>query len=259
MPLLACPACQRTTEQPVTGVCARCSAAFLAHLDTIIVTWTKAHDELMPSGAWSGGGAHVFGSKPPCNIAALSWEEGHPILNILSEWEKLVREERHLVPLGMLPPLRMSDEIARLVGFHRHHAEWTCRQAWADEMLLEMQQLAKSGLAASRQTDTRVRILCPGETHEGEVCGKRLTIPEDHNEYVHCTRCQTMWTVPWLMRVALENVEWLDAAHLEQWFKIPESNVRRWAQQGKVRSVRADGSTVFSKSDAIALRDRLAS
>ena len=34
------------------------------------------------------------------NVTALSWVNGAPIINILGEWEKLVREERGLVAIG---------------------------------------------------------------------------------------------------------------------------------------------------------------
>ena len=252
MPVLKCPTCRRNTTEETTGICPRCTTQYRTNLDTIADTWHKAHNELMPNGTWSGdSSSHTFGSKPPCNINALSWEEGRDITNVLSEWEKLIREERHLMPVGHLKPLKPSDEITRLITFHRNHATWSCRQPWADDLYMEIATLARHGKTAAKIADTRVRIMCPGETHDGDLCGRRLVIPEDHREYVTCNRCNTAWTVPWLMRVALENVEWLDAAHLQQWFAIAEASLRRWVKQGKVRAVRVEGQVVYSKTDAL--------
>ena len=170
------------------------------------------------------------------NVAALSWLEGSDVLGVLWEWEKLIREERNLTPVGLLEPQGNKDqEIDASVKFHLSHLEWIGQQEWADEYARELRNLHRAGVAAARRDIDRARkIPCPADTQEGLPCGNRLTMPDDLLAYFTCPKCKNQWQAVRLVAVALadETVPvWLDAAAIAGYMGISERQVRRYAQR----------------------------
>lgn len=231
-----CPTCRRQFETDITGICASCQISAARMLHEIRATWYKAHGELLPG----AGGHGTAGSEPNIgvNVAALSWINGTPILNILGEWERLVREERSLAPVGTLKPLALEEEIGRLVTFHLAHMDWTALQPWADEYVVELRDLHAQGRSAARETDDAgMRIGCPGELPEGGLCGKRLAVPSDPEAIVYCKQCGTSWDQRRLAAVAMSVADievMLPLAEVAHLTGVPERTLYRWAKTGIV-------------------------
>ena len=247
MPLLACPACQRTTEQPVTGVCVNCRNRLSGWLQEIEETWHTAHNCLEPQvGSRSGGGSE---RKIGVSVAALSWVEGSPILGVIHSWEQLIREERGLVKVGHLKPLCLSDSIRAAFHFQRAHLNWIVDQPFANDYYLEIRDLLHAGKAACHQIEEgHARIMCPGELAEGGECGHRLPLTGDMHAEIHCKRCGTVWSVAWLVKVALSNQTsdvWVDGEAVAEWLNVTSRTLRTWATNGFVRR----------KGNSYALRD----
>ena len=233
---MKCPTCRRQPDHDLTGVCTDCQIGSSRLLHAIRATWYRAHGELLPATGGAGGGSAE--PKIGVNVAALSWVNGAPILSILGEWEKLVREERHLSPVGTIPALRISDEIDRITRFHLAHLDWTCTQPWANEFVTEIRELHQQGRTACRDSEGNgMRIDCPGELEEGGICGRRLTIPTDADTTIYCKQCHTTWDQRRLAAVAMSVAEvevMLPVAEVAHLTGIPERTIRQWAREGLV-------------------------
>lgn len=233
---MTCPTCRRDVDHGHPGICATCQIHAARMLHDIRATWYKAHGELLPGSS----SRRSSGSEPNIgvNVSALSWINGTPILNVLGEWERLIREERDLAPVGTLKPLPLEEEIARLVTFHLRHLDWLGTQSWADEYVIELRDLHAQGRTACRDLDDAgMRIGCPGELPESGLCGKRLAVPSDPEAIVYCKQCGTSWDQRRLAAVAMsvEDVDVMlsvvEVAHLTG---IHERTLRRWMRSGKV-------------------------
>lgn len=233
---MKCPTCRREHDHDITGVCTDCQIGTSRLLHATRATWYKAHGELLPATGGAGGGSNE--PKIGVNVAALSWVQGAPILNVLGEWEKLIREERDLAPVGSITAMLLPSEIDRLTTFHLAHLEWTCQQPWADEYVLEIRDLHQQGRQACRDTDAAgMRIDCPGELEEGGLCGRRLNIPTDAEATVYCKQCHTTWDQRRLAAVAMSVAEvevMLPIAEVAHLTGIPERTIRHWVKEGLV-------------------------
>lgn len=233
---MTCPTCRRQFETDIPGICATCQIAAARMLHDIRATWYKAHGELLPG----AGGHGTAGSEPNIgvNVTALSWINGTPILNILGEWERLIREERSLSPVGTIKPLPLEEEIARLVTFHLAHLDWLGTQSWADEYVVELRDLHVQGRTACRDLDDAgMRIGCPGELPEGGLCGKRLAVPSDPEAIVYCKQCGTSWDQRRLAAVAMSVADievMLPLAEVAHLTGVTERTIRRWVRDGRI-------------------------
>lgn len=233
---MKCPTCRRTYDHDLTGVCTDCQIRTGRQLHDIRAAWYKAHGELLPGNGGNGGTSNE--PKIGVNVAALSWVQGAPILNVLGEWEKLVREERTLAPVGRIPAMQLANEVDRLTRFHLAHLNWACDQPWADEFVLEIRELHAQGQTACRDTDQiGMRIDCPGELEEGGICGRRLTIPTDSEATVYCKQCHTTWDQRRLAAVAMSVAEvevMLPLAEVAHLTGVTEHTIRKWVREGLV-------------------------
>ena len=228
-----CPLCNRPTS---AGLCVRCDSRIHRQLDDLIEYWVGAHAELLPGRSGSGGRSseRTIG----LNVQALSFIGGHDILNLLHEWEKLIREERNLTrPAFLKKPASLEAEIREAVTFAQTHLPWSGEQPWIDDFARELRELHSQGMAAARQFVDKVRkIPCPAETGDG-ACGNLLKInAEEPLDIFECRLCHSEWTTLRLMAVAMSSSAeiWLDAEALAKWMGISERHVRRLAQRHRL-------------------------
>ena len=202
-------------------------------LDDLIEYWIGAHAELLPGK--SGNGGRSSERTIGLNVQALSFIGGHDILNLLHEWEKLIREERNLVrPAFLKKPATLEEEIRSAVAFAQKHLPWSGEQPWISDFTSELRELHSLGMAAARQFVDKVRkIPCPAETGDG-ACGNPLKINEEQPlDIFECRLCRSEWTTLRLIAVAMSSSTeiWLDAEALAKWMGVSERHVRRLAQK----------------------------
>ena len=230
----SCPSCGRDTDEPVTGMCVGCANRVRQQLREIVDLAHQAAETLEPG---RNGSTHAaaYGSRPPLNIVALDYAAtlgwsttvqtasgaihvDRDGLGMLHEWERLIREERHLTPVAYVPYAgTRHKEIMAACGFLTTHLEWACAQAWASEMVSEVSEVHRAGQVALRAVPERQgRIACPGELAEGGTCGAWLMLPasdkwddylrqpgETHpRRTLYCRICGTDWTIDRLLHVA---------------------------------------------------------
>jgi hypothetical protein len=168
------------------------------------------------------------------NLSALDFVAGQTILNTLHEWEKIVREERHLSPVALIPKQpSVEAEVSATVKFHLAHLDWALSQPWVDEFAREVAQVHSTGMTAARRfLDPVKRIPCPADLPDGKgVCNALIPVKgDDLREPVTCRRCKSEWTPARLIAVAMSapnlNV-WLDTEAIANWVGLSERQVRR--------------------------------
>lgn len=227
-----CPVCDYRVASE--GLCRKCHAKFHKMLDDLLELWEDAHLELLPGRG--GHGSHSSEQSIGLNVAALSFIAGHDILNLLHEWEKLIRSERSLTPPALLPPKDLWRELEDAVKFQQQHLVWSSTQDWFPDYISELRALHGQGLAAARRFVERVRrIPCPADNAEGLPCGNLLIVREDDLlEIFTCRRCRAEWNSFRLIAVALADPAskfWLDAEAIAAWLGVTERRVRQIAKE----------------------------
>jgi len=226
-----CPTCNRKTDI-IHNLCKTCEKYLKIKISQLADYVRDATNHLQP--AKTGKGTNNGETSIGININALDWATGKPVLDILWEWEKLIREERQLTPPALLPPAK--DEIATTIAFHQAHLEWTLQQPWITDYHNEIIQLHKEGQLATRSQPEPVRrISCPSPTETDTTCNKLLAIEKGNMDAnILCPRCKTNWTPARLVAVALSDPNhdiWLDAESIGEWVNLSERHVRRQARQ----------------------------
>lgn len=227
-----CPLCNHPSAQ--LGLCQRCHNRIHSQLDDLLEFWKAAHDELLPGRTGSGGRSseRTIG----LNVAALSFIAGNDILDLLHEWESLIRQDRGLTPPALVAkPSSLGDEIADAIGFAQRHLAWSGSQDWFGDFASELRALHSQGMAAARRFVEKPRkIACPAEFDDGRHCGNFLAINhEDPLELFECKKCKSEWTTLRLVAVALSDPHrqvWLDAEAIGRWMGISDRHVRRVAR-----------------------------
>jgi hypothetical protein len=207
-------------------------------LDDLFELWQAAHDELLP-GKGQGGSSSSERSIG-LNVQALSFIAGNDLLDVLHEWEKLVRSERQLTPPAMVKKLPLDQEIKAAVKFAQVHLTWSGEQPWIGDFATELRDLHGTAMAAARQFAQRIRrIACPSDQADGTACGNSLPIREENlMDVFTCRRCQSEWTTLRLMMVALADPRrevWLDAEAIAGYMGISDRRVRQIAREIKAR------------------------
>lgn len=232
---MTCPACHHDTD--TDGLCQRCTSRVTRQLHDLPDLWTEAHTCLQPQRGTGNTASreHTLG----INLTALDWIGGRPILDLLHEWERLIRDERHLTPPALVAPAgSIAREIRNTIAFHLAHLDWTTRQPWAGDYVREIGELHSHGWnAARRDRDNSKRIPCPTTLDDGTYCGQRLPVSSDLNEDITCRRCRTTWTGGRLVHVAMSTPDqpvWVDAEAIATWYDISDRQVRRIAQKNNL-------------------------
>lgn len=227
-----CPICQRKRKPDTKWlVCDPCATRVRQRLADLPALHKEAHYCLQPQ-----RGGHGTNSGEPTsgvNITALDFVAGQAILNLLHEWEKLIRAERQLAPPALIPKQpSIEAEVLATVTFHIRHLPWTLEQNWCDEYIREIAQLHSTGMAAARRfVDPTKRIPCPTTVGEHETCNFPIPVKgNDLLEPVDCKRCKTQWTPARLIAVAMTTPGqevWLDIEAISGWVGLSEKQVRR--------------------------------
>ena len=206
-------------------------------LDDLMEFWKAAHDELLPGR--TGGGGRSSERTIGLNVAALSFIAGTDILNLLHEWEKLIREDRGLTKPALLKKaISLEAEIQEAITFAQVQLEWSGQQPWMDDFYQELRQLHSQGMAAARIfVQKSRRIACPTEMGDG-VCNNLLKIDdEDPLDIFECKKCGSEWTTLRLVAVAMSDPKrqvWLDLEAISQWLGFTERHIRRVCRQNNI-------------------------
>lgn len=233
-----CPTCRRKLLDTTNVLCDKCVERLRKNLDDLPQLMAEAGKYLEPQ---QGGQGTSSGAHPSIgiNVNAFDFASGRDILNVLHEWEKIIRTERQLTPPALLPfynnPVRMS------VRFHLAHLMWTTQQPWADEFAQEISQLHHHGtIAAQKQIDPVRRIPCPAPHPDDDTrnCGAMLGVTDaDMTTSIQCRRCKTNWTPARLVAVAMSDPNhevWLDVESIAAWVGLSERQVRRIVQTKRI-------------------------
>ena len=166
------------------------------------------------------------------SVELLSWRVGTDLLGILGCWERLVREDRHLAPIGALPRMGCAEhELLRVVTFLAAHHEWLCVNASPEDWATDVLDLHRKAMHFGGETVPRAtRVPC--------VCGHVVRFPSGA-ESATCGGCGALWPTGGLLLAALSNLDadevWaeLDVAHTIT--GIPGATIRSWARKGAIR------------------------
>jgi len=234
---MTCKLCPRKTRDERT-LCDKCEQRLKARLAEIPVLHAESKNNLMPAKN-SGYGARSSERTIGININALDYSSARPILAIMHEWERLIREERNLTPPALVRRERnTADEVLSTVRFHLAHFDWIIEQEWIDEYAREIATLYSTGCtAARRDKHADRRIACPAQIKD-KICSALITVnADDMFARITCRRCHTEWTTGRLVAVALstpEQTTWLDAESIASWTNMSERNVRRIVAKNKI-------------------------
>lgn len=230
-----CNLCNFIIQAP--GICRKCHQRIYTQLGDLLELWSAAHGELLP-----GGGGHGSSSGEMTiglNLQALNFIAGNDILNLLHDWEKLIRQERQLTPPALLKQESLAKELAKAVRFAQESIEWLSTTDYIADFSREIRELHGQGIAASRQFVKRTRkITCPADNKEGLPCGNLLILREDDLlELFSCRKCGSDWNTYRLIIVAMSDPRtefWLDAEAIGSWLNLSARRVQQIAKEAQV-------------------------
>lgn len=240
----------RQTRLKFGHVCAACADRLAADLRAIPELAAMAAAALQPGQGSTGTTHAAYGSRPPINLdavdAALCHVPGHdaPLLVILEEWERMVRQERDYVPYGPASAARNATVTtdhtqASLVGvcaFLAAQVDWVISEPTfpADDFADEVSQCVRAVRRWDVTAEDRGQVVpCPTVMEDGTDCGKRLGF-RGMDEVVTCRRCGATRDVPQLLMAADADNALVDAEALAGQFGLAAATIRKWARQGKV-------------------------
>lgn len=249
----------RQTRLDHGHVCARCATTLTAALNDIQRLATDAAAWITPGSAQGGHGKPAYGSKPPCNVAALDPENtpvprfngqrhAPTVLEVLEGWEREIREARGYAPYGEASSQRAALGQATLTGcitFLASQIDWLTTtpdigvEDFAGEIADCVRALRRWDVEAEHQGSI---VRCPTITDDGP-CGARLhvhtwaALDHDHStgETVTCRKCGVRREPAQLLHAAGADDIYVDAQALAEHFGIRENLVRLWGSRGKVR------------------------
>ena len=220
-------------------LCGGCSIRLRQRLADLPALHKEAHYCLQPQRG--GHGTNTGEMTIGVNISALDFVAGQAILNTLHEWEKVIRAERNLSPVALVPKQpTVEAEVAFTVRFHLSHLDWTLEQEWVDEFAREIAEIHSTGMTAARRfLDPVKRIPCPATNDDGSTCNSLIAVKgDDLLEPVTCKKCKSSWTPARLIAVATSTPDieiWLDTEAVAQWTGISERQVRNVVAKHKLK------------------------
>ena len=122
----------------------------------------------------------------------LDGNHGRGTLEVLGNWARLVREERHLEVTG---PATVTSERGLLVA----HLDWCMTQDWIDELYRDVR--AVWGLLKSAHGDRapKPQARCWVPQDDGNLCGGPVWTDPGA---AWCGTCRTSWTGADLLRIS---------------------------------------------------------
>jgi hypothetical protein len=243
-------------------VCHRCSDRIRRDLDAILQLTCEAHAQTMPKTGSGGGARTVPGSRPPLTVDALDPElalirlvpddasSEVPLLVLLEDWERIIREDRGLVAYGLASEARLAQAgalhadtytapvtLTGVIGFLKHHHDWAMTDPsfdlaeYARQVRLCRRAVARWDVDAS---PPGWRVPCPTVTDDGD-CAQQLRVSRG-DEVVYCRACGREWELPRLLAVAGRDADvWVDQEAAAAMAGVSERTIRRWIARGAVK------------------------
>ena len=270
----------RTRELTEGHVCPACRNGLRVDLGQILdlVALAATMPDPFASRTSTGGGRPHPGSRPPIDLshvgphlALIRLERDDPssdtpLLVVLEDWCRIVREDRGLAPYGPATAARtallapnphgvvLGDHatLQGVCGFLRASADWMC-----DDPTFGLEQF-RDNLSRILATLRALDPTC--ERHDGwgipfpadiveddglepDACGRRLRI-ERHDDGrldlhgdIHCPDCGTAWTAQRLLLVALADERvplWGYPDDVATLTGVTPRTLRRWAEVGTI-------------------------
>jgi hypothetical protein len=245
-------------------VCQRCADRIRRDLDDILRLTADAHAQTTPKAGSGGGARAVPGSKPPLAVDALDPElalirlvpedesSEVPLLVLLEDWERIIREDRGLVPYGMASEARLASvgplhaaswashtpvTLTGVVRFLQGHHDWAMAEPSFD--LAEYARQVRLCRKAVARWDSEAhspgwRVPCPTVTEEGD-CAQSLRVSRG-DEVVYCRKCGREWELPRLLAVAGRDADvWIDVEAAATMAGVHERTIRKWVAKGAVQ------------------------
>lgn len=245
-------------------VCARCAERIRRDLDDILRLTADAHTQTTPRQGSGGGARTVPASKPPLAVDCLDPElalirlvpddpsSEVPLLVLLEDWERIIREDRGLAPYGMASEARLASvgplhaaswashtpvTLTGVVRFLQGHHDWVCTEPSFD--LAEYARQVRLCRRAVARWDSEAhspgwRVPCPTVTDEGE-CAQSLRVSRG-DEIVYCRKCGREWELPRLLAVAGRDADvWIDVEAAATMAGVSERTIFRWVRRGHVK------------------------
>ena len=251
--------------------------ADLAQILDLVALVAVMSDPFASTGNRAGSRPHP-GSRPPLEVARIDPElilvrvDPHdrsadtPLLVLLEDWCRLIREERGYVAYGIATEDQpKSLTLSSAVAFLRTQVDYTC-----DEPTFSLEQFSanlRSALGALRAYDPERAargwgIPCPADRDE-DACRHLLHVNRhedgslDLHSDIHCTSCGTTWTAQRLLLVALSDARvtiWAYPSEITGALGILPRTLRKWHERGRVARSggRYDAGAAFRRRHAIA-------
>ncbi len=214
---------------------------------------------LQPGGS---NGPRITGtSTKPLPINPAAAEARTRLRDILTEWTRLVAEER-----DMHPPT--TPTVPRLAGFLLTHHRWIAEQPWVDELILEIREYQQGARWVLNPGQTRrIEIgLCGERPNEvmGELCPGVLiaTIRAGQEDAmtVTCPECgQVFEPHQWRAlqrRLRGDAKSWLSMSQLGGLLRVEYGTLRYWASQDGWRRIDDGQRKRYDLADAQASFER---
>jgi hypothetical protein len=243
-------------------VCGPCGYRITRHLDAILQLTAEAAAH-MDRPSKPGAGRSVPGSRPPLVVEALDPEltlvrlvpddpsTEVPMLTILEDWERIIREDRGLVPYGIASEARLAATgplhgaswarhtpvtLTGVVRFLQAHQDWVLTEPSFDVAEYARQiELCRRAVARwdADAHEPGWRVPCPTVGDDGD-CGQVLKVARGA-ETVYCRACGREWDITRLLAVAGRDADvWVDLEAAATLAGIHERTLRRWISRGHV-------------------------
>lgn len=251
------------TELQHGHICPRCSQLITRDLDAILDLAAQAAAHINRASK-PGAGRSVPASKPPLVLDALDPELATirlipddpssevPLLAVLEDWERIIREDRGLAPYGVASEARLASlgplhgaaysqhtasTLTGVIGFLKAHHEWATTEPSFDLTEYARQvRLCRKAVARwdHDATEPGWRVPCPTVTDHGE-CGQLLRVTRGA-EIVYCRACGREWELPRLLAVAGRDADiWVDVEAAATLAGVHEQTIRKWVRKGVVK------------------------
>lgn len=203
---MKCNICDKPSK--VEGVCYKCQFRISGHLMALPDLQATASDYLRPGR--SGNGSVSAERSIGINVSALDFSMATELLAILHGWEILIREGRKLTPPALVKRLATTElEVRATCQFHLSHLDWTLKQDWAKDFIVEVGELHAKGIAACKQFVEQPRkIPCPSDDCKRSVVIDAQRLSEyGLTEEITCFGCKQSWSIIRLITLAMNNPE----------------------------------------------------
>lgn len=259
----SCAICNKPLRQQETHTCQPCHTRINQALNEILDLALQAHAQTEPV-ITLGTGRTSLGSKPPITIDAIDPEltlvrlneddpsSDTPILEILEDWERTIRDERNLNPYGIASEARLAQHgplhgatwanhtpitLTGVIRFLHTQTPWVCShpdvnvKQYAQHLQLCVSALKRWSLD---NQGPRWLIPCPTLTDNGD-CANRLLVSRN-DETTYCRECKRNWEVKHLIRVAGRDADvWVDIEAAAKLAQVHEQTIRKWVRRRVVK------------------------